>query len=350
MLVAGDVVVAALVLGDGDHRSADVGRAARGCALPRRSRGAANDGALEPAAEAGHAEYRGEDFGLRESTHMDRTQITWTMPNGSEGVDDDLGNPFSRAVNRLLEDGQPFSRIAFCFCISPGQMPQEASILRWLGCFVLSAGDRVIFFPGLDNAMTGIQGYQGSSLKWDKAFNTDHVSLEKDWTRWHVTSPKSKSHLGGPRTTPLGEGRYLWFGMSIANFSVLRRVRKATVATYPSPPTDSVRRLETFIKARNEAEFLAVSFHPELDVSTTEGFPHFSVIVGPKGFPDYQKDRLAFPDGSPFLKTPFTPGTFRLKISTHRLSLAEQVDIQIITSWLPYGLRCPVSFTAEGAS
>ncbi len=181
-----------------------------------------------------------------------------------------------------------------------------------------------------------------------QAFNTDHVSLEKDWTRWHVTSPKSEDHLRGPRTTPLGEGRYLWFGMSIASFSVLRSVRKATVASYPSPPMDSTRRLETFIETRNDAEFSAVSFHPGLDLSKTEGLPHFSVIVGPKGFPDYQKDRLAFPDGSPFLKRPFTPGNVRLKIRMHRLSLAEQVDIQIVTSWLPGSLRVPVVFTAEG--
>ncbi len=133
---------------------------------------------------------------------MDRTRITWTMPNGSEGVDDDLGNPFSRAVNRLLEDGQPFSRMAFCFCMSPGLMPQEASILRWLGSFVLSAGDRVIFFPGFDNAMTEIQGYQGSSLKWDKAFRSSCVSggynpefaatlfTESTYMRW-LERPKS---------------------------------------------------------------------------------------------------------------------------------------------------------------
>jgi hypothetical protein len=49
---------------------------------------------------------------------------------------------------------------------------------------------------------------------------------------WHVTSPNFKGHLGGPRTTPLGESRYLRFGMSIASFSVLRSVKKATFA-YP---------------------------------------------------------------------------------------------------------------------
>ncbi len=55
---AAEAAVAALVPGVGDHRSAHPGRAARGCAVPRRARRAANDRALRPAAEEGDAEYR----------------------------------------------------------------------------------------------------------------------------------------------------------------------------------------------------------------------------------------------------------------------------------------------------
>jgi hypothetical protein len=47
--------VTAFVPGDGHHRSARPGRPAGRCAIPRRARGAANDGALRPAEEAGHA-------------------------------------------------------------------------------------------------------------------------------------------------------------------------------------------------------------------------------------------------------------------------------------------------------
>lgn len=46
---------------------------------------------------------------------------------------------------------------------------------------------------------------------------------------------------------------------------------------------------------------------PGIRPISTEGFAHFSVIVGPKGFPDYQKEKLAFPDRSPFLKRPSLP-------------------------------------------
>ena len=43
---------------DGDHRPAHPGRAARGCPVPRRAQQPANDAALRPAAEKGHAEHR----------------------------------------------------------------------------------------------------------------------------------------------------------------------------------------------------------------------------------------------------------------------------------------------------
>jgi len=36
-----------------------------------------------------------------------------------KGRDDDPANPLSRALNRLLEDGHPFSRLSQCFCIDP---------------------------------------------------------------------------------------------------------------------------------------------------------------------------------------------------------------------------------------
>ena len=57
--------VAAFVPGDGDHLPAGAGGADGGCAIPRRARGAANDDALRPPEEEGHAEHRRADSYLR---------------------------------------------------------------------------------------------------------------------------------------------------------------------------------------------------------------------------------------------------------------------------------------------
>ena len=56
--------VAAFLPGDGDHRPAPPRDSARGCAIPGRARGTANDRALRPAAETGDEEHRGADFNL----------------------------------------------------------------------------------------------------------------------------------------------------------------------------------------------------------------------------------------------------------------------------------------------
>jgi hypothetical protein len=102
------------------------------------------------------------------------------MEQGSQGTDDDPSNPISRAVNRLFEDGQPFVGITLCLFgdlnratqhwytqpvetlirLALGRLPLANRVwselrfssirnspLRWLGAFIFSAGERVIFFP-----------------------------------------------------------------------------------------------------------------------------------------------------------------------------------------------------------
>lgn len=80
---------------------------------------------------------------------MDVLKRASHIEQGSSGFDDDPDNPFSRAVNRLFEDGQPFARITLCFFGDLARHAIHGSPLRWLGIFILSAGERVIFFRGL---------------------------------------------------------------------------------------------------------------------------------------------------------------------------------------------------------
>jgi hypothetical protein len=103
----------------------------------------------------------------------------------SPGFDDDPGNPFWRAVNRLFEGGQTFARITLCFF---GDLARHTihSSLRWLGVFILSAGERVVFFPGFAVPPTEIKLFRGQSpqlLHDDKTFQLDHLSLEKNRTQ-----------------------------------------------------------------------------------------------------------------------------------------------------------------------
>src|SRR5207244_2122477 len=121
---------------------------------------------------------------------------------------------------------QPFEKLALCFAHLPegeGQAP-----LRWLGVFVLSAGQRVLFFPAYQNLPTYLVGFRGNAPMWREGVTTDHLSLERESGRWHATTPRSKKHFGGPGVLDLGDDRALWFGLSLAGASVLREAKKET--------------------------------------------------------------------------------------------------------------------------
>ncbi len=274
-------------------------------------------------------------------------KLTWYLEYGAQGTDDDPDNPLSRAVNRLFEDGKPFQRIALCFFgdLAPGV--SRSTPVRWLGVFTLSAAGQVIFFPGFAARPAGMVSFRRhpSHPLHDQAFQVDHLSLEKDRTQFHLTEPKSKGHLRGWPTYPLGDGRVLWCGMSVARETALRELKAETLVISDAPPSDSRRRSAVFLQAREGAEFLWVSLHPEARRHFQEGFLHFAFIVGLQEFPPYEGDQLGFPFDSPDLSQPLLPGVLEgLPLCHHRLSLGSSVDIQIVTMWLPGTLRALFNF------
>lgn len=272
---------------------------------------------------------------------MDRIQLIWKMDYGAPVCDVSTSNPLARAISQLFEEGKPFSNLCMCFFNDP------SATLRWLGVFVQSAGNRVLYFPGFINEFDQIQGFQGKSLQWHQSFDFDHISLEKDRTKWHVTSKHYKDHLGSPRTLPLDKNRVLWLGISVADAHAMRIVKQETKIIVDSPPNDSQRRYEVFRKAREEAKFPIVSLNEEHPNLFSEWFLHFGLIVGPKDFEDYSGGELGFPHGSPFLLTPLPEKLTEFPVRSHRLKLSENTDIQIIVCCLPGRLNVPVSITGQ---
>jgi hypothetical protein len=275
--------------------------------------------------------------------------LTWDMEQGSQGNDNDLSNPLSRAVNRLFrEDGQPFEAISLCFFGDlDTRMPQN-SPLSWLGVFVVSAVGRLLFFPGFAHSPVGIQHFQGKSRQPqldDPTFTGDHVTLEPDHTHSHVTSQSRAHHPSHRRTSSLGHDRCLWFGMSIACETELRELKVQTIITAYLPSRDSERRAKIFMQARDGVEFCCVSLHPEARSRFQEGFLHFAFIVGPEGFPDYDGATLAFPFGAPLLPEPSPDILEQLPLYTDGLSLGSALDSQIVSMWLPGSLRVPFMLT-----
>lgn len=269
----------------------------------------------------------------------DRISLAWAYSQGCEGRDEGQDNPLARATRRLMSEGQPFSRLNMSFFDS------GEGHIRWLGVFVHSAGDRILFFPGWERLPHGVRGFVGSSPHSEAPFECDHVTLEKDWRTWHVTSAGRADRVNVPRTLDVGQSRVLWFGMSVASADVLRLVCRETVATATTPPSDSDRRMEVFGSSREGAEFNLISANTDGPRVPQSHFLHFSFVIGPQGFEDYQGQQLGFPHGSPFLRAPLPDTMSDVRLRSHRVRLSQRADIQIIVSQLPGALIVPMSFT-----
>lgn len=270
-----------------------------------------------------------------------QTQIVFQFEPGFSGIDGDVANPLSRALNTLLDEGRPVQHLALCFFGGVAEARDQTTGPRWLGAFVVSDGGRIIFFPGFNGVW--LQRQHGHAIDFRK-FDVDHFSLNSDFAAWHATSRKSKDHQDVGATMSLGEGRYLWMAMSVADETVLRKVRRETAVTAETPPSDSARRASVFQTAIDQAQHLWVSLDADARPRFPEGFPHFAMIIGPKGFAD-EKVRLNFPLGPPSLKAPLGDIGGGLLLRIARLPLGPNVDLEIVSAWLPGVLQAPVIFT-----
>ena len=269
-------------------------------------------------------------------------RLSYTTDFGIKGEDTDPDNPLSRAVDSLFQEGQPFKRLNMC-CL---QEDVPAKVPRWFGVFIKSAADRILFFPGLKKTTEPIEGYKGKDLRWNQIFNIDHMTLEKDYKTWHISSSKSEAHIGKLPTAALGNGRYLWFGMSLSHTGTLRDFKKETIITTRVPASDSSRRTQVFIDSRDGANFHILGINPDARNIFPEGFLHFSIIVGHSGFELYRGEKHGYPVDSPFLSKPLPIGELNIPVRLHRVSLSKNIDIQITIAWLPGALKKPIVLTA----
>ncbi|MFC1680361.1 hypothetical protein ACFL1S_00995 [Pseudomonadota bacterium] len=274
--------------------------------------------------------------------------IAWNMDAGAPGTDKDTENPLSRSMRHLFRTGKPFSEIRLCFFDDGTSTTSVVEAMRWFGVFVETSSNRIVYFPGIEKKYDRIQGIHGKSLQWDQAFDFDHITLEKNGYKWHVTSPESKYHLGSPRTLPLEKGRYLWFGMSVADPNILRSSHMQTHAVFECPPSDTRRRLDTVKTARDKATFNIISLNTENKLTHDNHFLHFGVIVGSKGFDLYKGGELGFPVGSPFLQEPLPARLDSLAVRHHRIQFSN-FDLQITSCLLPGSLKVPFSLTGPNA-
>ncbi len=272
---------------------------------------------------------------------MQTIEIVARFDFGAPGVDDDPANPLSRALDALLKRGRPIQNLALCFFGGLAEARDHTTGPRWLGAFVVSDRGTIVFFPGFEGVW--LQRYHERGKEFRK-FALDHFTLNSNLASWHATSLKRKTHQRVGATTSLGEGRYLWMPMSVAGETDLRQLSRDTIAKLQVPASATQQRKEAFTEATDQAQHLWVSLDPEARRRYWEGFLHFAFIIGPTGFRD-ERQTLNFPPGPPSLKAPLGDLSAHLPLRIARLSLSPNVDLEVVSAWLPGVLQAPVVFT-----
>ncbi len=272
----------------------------------------------------------------------DTLVITLNSEDGFSGIDSDPNNPLARALNSLLKTGRPIKRLSACY-FDP--QPIETGV-RWFGTFVYSDGDRLVYFPGLAEMQPSLQTSKSGSPIRQQSFEVDHLSLEAHRRDWHLTTKGSTAHVGIYPTINLGDGRVLWFGLSIASPDTLRLLRTSTRIEAQAHSNDSRRRAEVFMASRDGVIYNTLMVNTKYSRPSIPSFAHFTVIAGPTGFTDYFGEHRAFPLDSPYISPKLPDMLQNIPMRSHHISLEPHIDLQIITSVLPGIVTVPAAFTS----
>ena len=276
---------------------------------------------------------------------MDTIELSFTLDEGHAGIDDDPLNPMSRAFQALMEEGRPHRGHALCFYSAEERNLGNVSLLRWLGIFVLSSGERIIFFPGVSKPLSWIETTTHNHTLPRTSFNINHISLEPIQQSWHFTTANSSNHKSGGRTRDLGQGRLGWFGLSVKSENLLRKVSSTTLAIFKSPPSDLGRRIEHLGDKQVKAPHHLLHLMDGSKDRFEKGFLHFCFTAIPKNAPNYEGPTWLFPTGSPSLSRTFPESIRNFQLRVHRIPLIGLYDIQISCMWIPGELSVPSVWT-----
>lgn len=276
---------------------------------------------------------------------MEKIHLNFELDIGQSGSDDDPFNPLSRALRVPLEEGKPQEGLVLCFYHGENFDESSNPNIRWLGSFVYSSGNRIIFFPGINNPPDWTQHASSKTLNNKVSFKLDHISMEPSRKRWHFTTPGSHHHRRGGMTRDLGEGRQNWVGLSISTENELRIVRNNTTASFSCPPSDANRRIEHLSELYSNAPHHSVGLLESSKERFEKGFLHISFIALPKEAPVYKGPSWLPPVGSPFLDAQTPMKISKLQMRWHRVYLPGDYDIQLTLMWLPGLLNVPALWT-----
>lgn len=278
---------------------------------------------------------------------MSTISLQVDLSQGIDGFDRDPKNPLSRAYGALLGKGRTHLSHTLCYLNSDDDRNSPPTDLRWLGVFLHSAGDRILFFPGLAVPIDWVETARGSAAATRHSLQLDHIAAEPARQRWHFTGIDSAIHVAAGRTPEhLDSGSYFWFGISLPGAESFRPAYKQTLIEYSAPQVDLARRSKELARLQSAAAFASVNCDTPLRLSSEESvFLHIGVLFTKKNGPVYRGMEWLAPGGSPYVSPPLPQEVPETRIRYHRIHLSTEWDISIGTIVLPGKLSVAAAFT-----
>jgi hypothetical protein len=264
-------------------------------------------------------------------------ELLWVSPNGRRGLDTSGRSPVARVVRRALDDGSPFRGFSLTFFDSGWHRLGER--WRWFGAIQETVAGRIILYPAfLHDTILSKKGRGKTEIA---RFPVDHVTLERDLQKWHLSRGDSGRHIGSPRTVSVGPSLFHWLTLNVVSADELCPLFRRTVVTASVPDPDARRRVDVIMRAREGKVFNNLRA-PRPLTRPRPSFLQFVLTVGPKDCSTYhapiddrvyESDRVMFDGELPS----------RIPSRTHRVGL-DNVDVQIDARWLPGTMQIPALF------
>lgn len=184
----------------------------------------------------------------------------------------------ARPYKQLFENGKPIGRINYVF-FKVGRWPSHV-----LGSLCFTPGHRLLFYPGLTERTVNWRYSKERGFQSVKSTGTaDHLTVEEGFQRWHMTvlEPDGTKALRMPsfRTKKINKNILFLFGLTIQDARVLETTPEELTLIFPSPPSDSDRRIRLLMRARENALFHLTTLN-EFPLNKGE-FLHFDFFIGP---------------------------------------------------------------------
>lgn len=200
---------------------------------------------------------------------------------------------------------------------------------KWLGIITRTKKGRLLFFPGTRVPFRLLE----SNLPAHRPIEIDHLTMETDGTRSHITSAHSAQHvpIGAPKKV---DDATHWFTLHYQSSVFMHPVSRSTKLIYdPIPGCDAGRRAEEFGRSRDGMNDLMIRLNPSVR-HWNHNHLGFTVWVGAPGFADCT--RVPKP----------ADGGFKLEegIRIHRIGLDGHTELQIVSYCLSEYLRSEAAF------